>query len=89
MTGSVALKVHTGTPQSLEDCLCNFVDSQKRGPLYRCQSPQDFALAMASNFAVAKEGCQDFLVPEILAPCLEILWRLATILQICSPTGKK
>jgi hypothetical protein len=39
-----------------------------------CEMPDQLRLAMWSNLAVTREGCEDLVVPQILAPGLEFFW---------------
>ena len=44
------------------------------------QTAYDFPLALARNLAIAQKGRQDFLMPQVLAPRLELFRGLADIL---------
>ena len=44
------------------------------------QIPHDFLLALARNLAVAGKRRQGTFVSQVLAPCLELFWRLAELL---------
>ena len=76
---NLARMSHTGLTQSFEQCICDFVGIWLRG-LSWChrQAAYDFPLAPARNFAIALKSRQNFLVSEILTPCLELFGVLQT-----------
>src|SRR5450755_1231928 len=71
--------VHTRGTQFLAQCLRKRADVRLSGLLGCCQASYDFALSMRCNLAVAGKGRQNLLVPEVLAPRLEVFGRFADI----------
>ena len=72
--------VHTRITQFPEHRLRNFVGIRLPGLLRCCQVPYDFPLTLTRNFAIVKKGRQNLFMSEILAPRLELFWRLTDIL---------
>ena len=55
-------------------------DVRALGSLRLGEALDDLTLPPGADLAIAVEGCQNSLVPEILAPCFELLRRLADFL---------
>jgi hypothetical protein len=72
--------VNTRLTQSFEHCVGDFVGIRWHGFLRRRQIADDFPLTLTRNLAIAYKGGQDFLMPQILAPRLELFRGLANIL---------
>jgi len=66
--------------QYFDNCLGNFAGIRWRAILRRCQVAYNFPLPLAGNFTIAQKGCQNFLMSEILTPCLELFRGLAGFL---------
>ena len=60
--------------------LHQFADIRLHCMLWYDQVLDDFSLALTGNLAIEKKGRQNFFMPEILAPRLELFEGLASIL---------
>ena len=77
---SFNLHVHTRLTQSFKHCLGDLVGIRLRRLLWCCQAGYNFTLTLARNFAIAQKGRQNFFMPEVLAPGLELIGGLTDIL---------
>lgn len=69
-----------GLTKLLENCICNLIGIRLPGLLRHRQTPYNFSLPLALNSPIAEKGRQNFLMPQVLAPRLELLRGLADIL---------
>ena len=73
-------EIYSSLAQFFENCLGNFIGNRWHVFLRRCQVAYDLPLTLVADFTIAKKSCQNLLMSEVLAPCLELFRRLAGFL---------
>lgn len=72
--------VNPSLTQSFGHCRCELINIRLSDLLWCHQTPYDFTLTVTRNSAIAQKSRQNFLMPEVLTPCLEIFRGLTDIL---------